>query len=313
MLSMQPSARTTTVIGLDVGGTSIKGVLTEVGGAVLDENRTAIGSLDPLVALRQTLEALTSRPSNEVLVGIGVAVPGTLSPDRRSVDLSINLGWHDLPLAAFVEDLTGVPTVLEHDARAAALGEWAARPEALGPSESMIFVPIGTGISCSIVVGGVAAIGASHRAGEFGHTTIWPDGELCACGNHGCLELYASGRGLTRQYFARTGAMLTPEDLLDRITADEDAAAVWSTGMAALGIGLVSLSAVIDPSLIVLGGGVAQAGSALLAPVRDQMLRRLRWRPVPELHTSVLGEAAGRIGAARCATAAGTHPTASVR
>ena len=192
----------------------------------------------------------------------------------------------------------GVPVVLEHDVRAAGLAE-CLLGRARGVADCLVVV-IGTGIAGVIVSHGVTLRGATALAGEIGHVPVYPDGEMCACGQRGCLETYASGAAIARRYRARRGgaAALSAQDIAAARDTDPVADAVWRDAITALGIALASATMLLDPELFVLGGGLAAAGGALLDPVREELAGRLAWRPAPAVVLSTCGSRAGQLGAA---------------
>jgi glucokinase len=162
-----------------------------------------------------------------------------------------------------------------------------------------LLVVIGTGIAGVIVSGATVLRGAIGLAGEVGHMPVHPDGELCACGQRGCLETYASATAIARRYRAAGGsdAADAPAVVAAR-GSDPIAVRVWQEATAALGIALAGCTMLLDPAVIVLGGGLAGAGDALLVPVRTELGHRLTWRAVPPVELSPLGPNAGLFGAA---------------
>jgi glucokinase len=194
--------------------------------------------------------------------------------------------------------LTGLPTVLEHDVRAAGVAErtiGAAR----GSGDHIIAV-CGTGIAASVCIGGEVVLGANGVAGEFGHIPVWPDGELCPCGQRGCLERYASAAAIARHYVDHGGEPgVSAREIGQRRTSDPAAARAWDEACRALAVGIAGAAALLDPDLIVIAGGLSEAGAALIDPVRAEVGARLSWREVvPEICGSALGARAGVMGAA---------------
>jgi glucokinase len=229
-------------------------------------------------------------------------VPGDVDADGGVARFSANLGWRDVPLRALLRDDLGLPTVLDHDVRAAGLAERTIGL-ARGRSDSLVAV-IGTGIAAVITSAGRHVSGARWLAGELGHVAVWPDGEECPCGQRGCLERYASAASIARRYADRSGGAECGGERVDaagvvaRIGEDPVAAAVWSEAVDALAIAFAACTMLIDPELIVLGGGLAAAGQALREPVRAALATRVVWRDVPAVELSTLGSRAGLLGAA---------------
>ena len=190
----------------------------------------------------------------------------------------------------------GLPVALEWDVAAAALAE-----SARVAADDVLFVSLGTGVASAHVVGGVARRGATGRAGELGHAPVYPDGDECACGQRGCLEAYASATAIARRYHVRTGTQLATIDIAARVESDPDATAVWDEAVDALGVALATQTMVTDPGVIVLGGGLAEAGDLLIERVRAALAGRLTWRTAPPILAASLGDAAGMHGAAALA------------
>jgi glucokinase len=228
-----------------------------------------------------------------------------------------NLAWRNEPLRDEVAKRIGLPVVVENDANAAA---WAETRFGAGRGHSdTVMVTIGTGIGGGIVIEGQLYRGAFGIGAEMGHVEVVRDGLRCGCGQRGCWEQYASGRALLRE--AREIATSHPGRaplLLDAGDGDPDAFGGADVTLAArngdeaaveafrvvgewLGHGLVSLAAVLDPSVFIVGGGVSEAGDLLLGPARSAFLERLSgaaYRPVAEIRLAELGNNAGLVGAA---------------
>jgi glucokinase len=291
------------VIALDVGGTSIKGAVETGDGAV--DSRTEVPTpvadgVDAVVsAIVATIETLRSAASPHLTVaGVGIIFPGVVDRAAGVARYSANIGWRDLPIRRLVADRVGLPVAIDHDVRAAGLAE--ARLGAARGVDEALFVSIGTGIAAAVVTGGRVVSGAGGMAGELGHLPVIQDGETCACGLRGCVETYASAASLARRYAA--GARTAPmraEDVI-ALAGGDDAIAqrVFGEAVVALSRALVSYVFVMDPSLIVIGGGMAAAGSALTVPLTAELERSMVWRQAPAVVTSELGGDAGRRGAA---------------
>jgi glucokinase len=280
------TANTRTVIGIDVGGTGIKAA--RFAGSSIDRRiDLPTPSTEVLSAVLEAGRALMTAD----VTAIGVAVPGSV--EDGTVRYSTNVGWADVPLRAALSGL-GVPVAVGNDVNAAALAE----------GGDLLFVALGTGVGGAIVSGGSLLTGARGLAGEIGHVPVRPDGEACECGQRGCLETYASARAVVRRYGAQT---TSAADVVARLATDARARAVWQEATAALGLALASATLLVDPPRIVLGGGLAAAGAALLEPVRDELARRLVWRTPPPVEIATDPADAGLRGAALLAgTAAGT-------
>jgi glucokinase len=297
-----------TVLAVDVGGTAIKGAVIAEDGRVLwhDEMDTAVADGPDHVVrrVREMVSTLAGQPSAVDAVAVGVVVPGSVDAATGVARFAANIGWHDVPLRAMVADDSGLPTVLDHDVRAAGVAE-----SRLGRTKDQgdsLLVVIGTGIAGLLMVGGRPVHGATGLAGEIGHLPIWPDGEPCPCGQRGCLERYASAAGISRRYQAATGrsadaaeiARIGSSDADARADGDADAARVWGEAVEALSLGFASCTMMFDPGVIVLSGGLSRAGAQLLDPVRRALAERVTWRPAPAVELSDLGAQGGLLGAA---------------
>jgi glucokinase len=280
----------TDVLAVDVGGTAIKAARVAADGSVLEELTVPTPSADGAQVVDAIAQVVATMRTPET-TAVGVVVPG-LVEDGVAL-FAANVDWRDLPVRARLAELTGLPVAVGHDVTAAALAECSDRDG--------LFVSLGTGIASADVVAGVVARGATGRAGELGHVPVWPDGELCRCGQRGCLEAYASAAAIARRYEQRAKNPLSAQEIVQRLATDPQAAAVWAEAVEALAIALAHEVLVRDPVRIVLGGGLAAAGDALVAPLRVALAARLTFRPVPEVTTARLGSFAGRAGAAALA------------
>jgi glucokinase len=287
------------VLAVDLGGTSIKGALVDAQGELRHELARPTPVPDGSEAITDALDAMVMDLAREAeVLAVSVVVPGVLDLERGRVVFAGNLGLRDTPLRERLAALTGLPTVLEHDVRAAGVAERTVG--AARGSADHIIVVCGTGVAASVSIGGEVVIGAHGVAGEFGHLPVWPEGEECPCGQRGCLERYASAGAIARHYVERGGESgVSAREVLQRRAEDPAAAWAWSQACEALGIALSGAAALLDPSLIVVSGGLSEAGEALLEPVRALLTARLGWRAVvPELRRSPLGGRAGVLGAA---------------
>jgi glucokinase len=295
------------VIAVDVGGTTIKGAAFDAAGVGLADLVVATPSgADPaatLAAVREAVRALVVRFGAGV-EAVGVVVPGTVDAAAGVVGFSANLGWRELSLVAVLEADTGVPVRIDNDVRAAGLAERTVGCT-VGVDDYLLAV-IGTGISGEVRVAGRTVVGAGSAAGEFGHAPVWPDGELCPCGQRGCLERYASAAAISRRYAERhhTAVSESAEAIAGRRDHDPVARRTWTEAVDALAIAFASYTMVLDPTMIVIAGGLSGAGEALVAPLRIALAERVVWREPPAVRLSPLGARGGLIGAALTAWAA---------
>ena len=307
----------TLAIGIDVGGTKIAGGVVDESGSVLEELRVESPATDAH-AIEAAIEKLvTELATRHHIEAVGVGAAGYIDKARSVVLFAPNLAWRDLDLKADLESTLGLHVVVENDANAAAWGEF--QFGAGHDIDDLLLVTVGTGVGGGVVLDGALYRGAFGVGAEIGHMRVVPGGILCGCGNRGCFEMYASGSALVREArtAARAGSLLAA-DLLDRAGGDVDAITGPLITEAAragdvfaveqlsslgrwLGEGIASLTAVLDPAVVVIGGGVSAADDLLLDPVRQAFASQLTGRghrPMLEIRRARLGNRAGMIGAA---------------
>jgi glucokinase len=264
--------------------------------AVLREHFCPTPVADGPAAVLAAVRAAARQMAGPDVVAAGVVVPGVVDEAAGVARYATNLGWRDVPLRDVLAAELGVPVVLGHDVRAAGCAELV-----LGSARDVancLLVWLGTGIAGVVVADGRIVTGAQGMAGELGHLPVFAGGDPCACGQRGCTEVYASAAGLARRYLSRTGVARTAAEIAGRLSTDPDAAAVWVDAADALGLALASATLLLDPAVVVLGGGLAGAGETLREPVAAALAGRLAWRAPPELRTSPLADRAGLLGAA---------------
>jgi len=290
---------TTVAIAVDVGGTGIKCALVDQAGEFRHVLRRPTGreqGPDAVLAnILGTAEELAeaARSQGMTPVACGVVAPGVVDESAGVLHLSANLGLRDVPLRDAVADRIGLPTALGHDVRAGALAE--SRLGAGRTTRRMLFLAIGTGIAGGFALDGRIDPGAHGASGEIGHIAVrtGPDAPACGCGGRGCLEMYASAAAIGRAYGDDAA------EVVRRAQAGEPRAAqVWSDAIGALADGLLVGIALHDPKLIVLGGGLAEAGAFLFEPLAKALAERRTFHTLPELAAAELGDEAGCHGAA---------------
>ncbi|ANS78210.1 Putative sugar kinase [Serinicoccus hydrothermalis] len=325
----------TLAVGVDVGGTHVKGGLVDDGGAILATRvRPTPGRTTPAVEVEGVIAGLVAdllglaatRGAEVVAVGVGAA--GFVDARRGTVVFAPHLAWRDEPLQRRLAGRLGRPVLVDNDAHAAA---WAEHRFGAGRGEShLVVLTLGTGIGGAILVDGRLQRGRHGLAGEFGHQQLVPDGRRCPCGNRGCWEQYASAGVLART--AREVVLAGGEHAAGLTRAcggDPDAFRGEHVTQAAqegdpaareiladvgrwLGTGLAGVVAALDPGTVVVGGGASLAGELLLGPARETLARRLvgrGHRPIPTVVAAALGASAGLVGAADLArTAAHDRP-----
>lgn len=277
------------VLGIDVGGTSIKGeVLDRSGNKVTSGSSTTPGPQAVIQAIIGLATMALDR--HDDVAAVGVAMPGIVDLEAGTVVNAVNLGLRNVPVVEPLAKALDLPVVMTHDVLAAGYAEW--RLGAGRGADDLLVVVIGTGIASVIVAGGHLVTGGLRQAGELGHVVVRPDGEPCACGQVGCLETIASARAIAEAYGV-DGADVVRQ----RLGADPQADAVWADAVDALADGLVTACALFSPTRIVVGGGLADAGDDLIGPVRASMIAKAKVAAVPELVRAELGARAGVVGA----------------
>jgi glucokinase len=305
-------------IGVDIGGTKVLGGVVDLNGSILrtfreDTPRDGGDALNQVIA-----SVVTELQTTHKTEHVGISAAGLVSSDRQTMLGAPNIkDWDGVNIAKALNKICGINSIVENDANSAA---WAERVYGAGKGlENVIMVTVGTGIGGAAIVNGRPLRGANGTGAEFGHMRVVPDGELCGCGVRGCFEQYASGTALMRQ--AKAAIAKNPDgakDLLARgdgtITGlvgshitdaarDGDKLAIGLLADSGdwLGAGIATLAMLFDPSIVVIGGGVIDAGELLLEPARKAMMREMPFvgkHPVPEIVAAKLGNDAGLVGAA---------------
>lgn len=287
------------VIGIDLGGTAIKlGRFLQDGTCLQSLSVATPQPATPTAVLEAMVEAIKSLyADNNQPLAIGIGTPGPVDATGRIARVAINLaGWHDVPLAEWLEAKINCPTILANDANCAGLGEaW------LGAGRqfrNLILLTLGTGVGGAIILDGKLFTGHQGAAGELGLITLNPDGPACNSGNQGSLEQYASVQAIRR----RTNK---EPDVLGMMAKNGDKWALefWESYGRDLGIGLASLIYVLTPEAIVIGGGVSASAEfffpAALAEIEKRVLPSSRQGL--QLLVAKLGNQAGMVGAAKLA------------
>jgi glucokinase len=308
------------IIGIDLGGTKTAAAVADVTGRLLASDhwpsqaeRGPSGMMELAFAhVRALLAQVGARPGDVAAVGCGCG--GPLDRSAGLIMSPPNLpDWDRIPLRAWLEAEFGAPAAIDNDVNAAALGEyhWGAGRGL----RDLLYVNLGTGVGGGVIVDGKLLHGVRDSAGEIGHTTVWPDGPRCGCGNRGCLEALASGPSIARRArqalaAGRESRVLAlaggrPEAVTARLLAeaasqgDPLARELWDQIGQDLGIALGNAIGILSPQLIVLGGGVARAGELLFEPARRTIRQRVFVVPVDQIPIvpTALGDDTGLYGA----------------
>jgi glucokinase len=307
------------VLAIDIGGTKLAAGVVDTDGRMLvrGEVPTLAGEgLEPVLGRIVGLgRELLSRPevAHVRVHRIGVGCAGPVDIKAGLVFRPPNLpGWTRVPLTDHIQRSLGLPTVLENDANAAALGEF--RYGAGKGAGSIVYMTVSTGIGGGIILDGKVWHGLKDAAGEVGHMTVCPDGPVCGCGNRGCLEAMSSGPSIARR--AREAVAAGRQTRLSEISkptsadvvrlaqeGDPVAGEVWAEAVKYLGIGVAAVITILAPERVVIGGGVTMAGDALFQPLREQARQRVKLVPVESVPIlpAALGPDVGILGAAAVA------------
>lgn len=305
-------------IGVDVGGTKVLGGVVDESGKILEKARRDTPREGGAALTKTIADVALELMRNHKVSAVGVSAAGFVSSDRKTMLATPNIAdWNGVNLDDELTQLIGIDVVIENDANSAAWGE---AVFGAGRGESQILMlTVGTGIGGGIVIDGKLHRGAFGTAAEIGHMRVVPEGHLCGCGARGCFEQYASGSGLMRH--VREAIAATP-DLARNLLAlgdgtldglkgnhvteaaragDVVALAAFNTTAQWLGAGIASLAVILDPALVIVGGGVVDAGEILLEPTRAAMERKMPFsgkHPSPRIVAATLGNDAGLVGVA---------------
>ncbi len=312
-------------IGIDLGGTNIKaGVVSDVG-KLIAKASVATGSGPDQVVERMIQAARQAVRDGNLemrdIEAVGIASPGPLSSADGIVLRSANLpGWHNVPLRDLVGKALNRPAFLENDAKSAAYGEFTAGAGADETITNFILLTLGTGVGGGIIYHGRLIRGVSDSAAEIGHMIVEPDGDVCGCGQRGCLELYASAsrtgkyaqhllaiapsRASSLRSLLAAGSTIDAREVVEHAKmGDELANEVWDRACRFLALACVNAARWLDPQMLALAGGMAAAGDFLLNRVKHHFAR-LNWKMSEtqmQIVLATLGNDAGVIGAAALA------------
>jgi len=304
-------------VGLDVGGTKILAVRAARDGRILARAEVPTPADDQVATLAAMVDAARELMTTEVLA-VGVGAAGMVDVVNGILRFAPNLAWRDLAIAEHMRSALGVPCQLDNDANVAVYGEF--RFGAGRGYRHVLLVTVGTGIGGGIIIDGRLFRGANGYAAEIGHVVVEPDGPPCGCGNRGCWEQVASGRAIGR--LGREAAREQPTSRLvglaggdpEAVTGtvvtqaaregDRVALAILGVVGARLGVGIAGLVNVLDPQVVVVGGGAIAAGDLLLEPARaafHDAVEAPDRRPSVPIVAAQLGNDAGAVGAAALA------------
>ena len=306
-------------IGIDIGGMSIKGAAVDSNGRVYEKFSMPFIKGEPgEVTIRKLAEIvkeyITANGLEDKVVGIGLGSPGTLDVKNGIVNYANNLGWENLHVADIFHEILPYPVRLTNDANAASLGE--AKYGAGKSYNNIIMLTLGTGVGGGIIINGKLYEGNEGKGAELGHSVIVVDGEQCTCGRKGCLETYASATALIRE--TKKAMHSNKRSLMWKVCPDIDlvggkvpfeaakqgdkvAIDVLDNYIKYLGEGILNFCNIFRPNVIVLSGGIANAGDYLFERVNQYIKdRNYGYKMTPEVKVvpAELGYDSGKIGAA---------------
>jgi glucokinase len=309
-------------VGMDIGGTKIAAGVVRADGCIVERTRIPTPQeTDEKVTISALVEVIDGlRAARPQVEAIGVGAAGLVQWPAGLAIWAPHNPYRDLQLRRLLHERTGLPTVVDNDANAAAWAE--ARFGAGTGSDHMILLTVGTGVGGGMVLGGRPYRGLSGLGAEFGHMIVAPDGAPCSCGSSGCLEAMVSGTALARM--GREAILSDPQGGLARRAGAEEVTGpmVFEAAKAGdptaralfermgfwLGVGIASLVTAFDPELVVVGGGLVATGDLLLEPARTSFKRYVfapAYRTLPPVVPARLGPEAGLVGAATLALRAG--------
>lgn len=307
-------------VGVDLGGTNIAVGVVDEAGRILHKDSAPTGAhREPeavIADIAATIKKVVADANIDMgrIASVGVGSPGTIKADTGEVVYANNLRWHFVPLGGQLSRLLDKPVFVNNDANVAALGELMVGG-AKG-RKNAIMLTLGTGVGGGIIIDGKIFSGAYGAGGELGHMCVVVDGEMCTCGNAGCLESYASATALINR--GKEDVVQNPDGMIARLAGgdpdkvnakivvdsakagDPSAVKLFERYVYILSMGMVSLINAFDPEVFVLGGGVAGAGKFLLDAVTEQVEKHVYSKSVTHatIELAVLGNDAGIIGAA---------------
>ncbi len=307
------------VIGVDLGGTKIYTALAGDDGRILAELKIPTGAekglqdvVDGIVDSVERVQKNAAAVPGAVST-LALGAPGPLDTKRGIIHYAPNLRWRNVPIRQILEERIGIPVLLDNDANLAALGE-----HVFGAGRgvtNMVYITVSTGVGGGLILGGKLYRGFTDGAGEIGHMTILPYGPLCSCGNRGCLEAVASGTAIAREareLVARGAGQVilaaaegNPGKINAAVVAsaalggDSEAVSIITGAAGSLGIGIANILNLLNPSLVVLGGGVMETGELIWEEVKKEVRNRAleAARDVARLVPAELGGRAGVMGA----------------
>jgi len=305
------------ILAIDLGGTQLRAALVDRAGQIVAREATrtdSVGGPDAVIAQIGELHRclISGRPKTKILCA-GISCPGPLDTrEGRTFNIATLAGYDGFPFARRAYDMLDIPVVLEHDGHAAAFGEW--KQGAGRGFDDFIYLTISTGLGGGVIVNRQLLRGAGGMAAHVGHMTIDPHGPLCGCGNRGCWEMFASGTSILAR--ARHVAKARNEYVLGRSAEEIETADIFDAARKGelfarsliedeanwLGLGIVNLIHIFNPSRFVIGGGVSKNLDLLLPGIFSSIeLRAMKTFRDVSIVPAELGDNAGLVGVAKLA------------
>lgn len=301
--------------GIDLGGTSAKVAAIDSRWRIVREKTVSTSGFPTAEPIAERLaEAVKSLNNGKSPSRVGVGVAGDIDFDRGTIRVSPNLGWAKVPLKRLLEKRLRSKVIVDNDANTAAWGVY--KTQMPSSVTNLIVITLGTGVGGGLIINGLLHRGATGSAGELGHMVLDPSGRHCNCGQRGCLETFAGGTHITAEARERLQAgeesslqtvfdhdpeSISPKTIAEAAAkGDELALSLWDRAGRMLGRAIGDLVYVLNPQQVVLSGGVSQAQSLILKPLRETLLQRPFKTPVMSVKISVAKDPAqiGVIGAA---------------
>lgn len=310
-------------VGSDLGGTNIATCVIDESGNIIGKSKVPTeafkGSEHVFSNMMRSIDMALEKAKLKLsdMVGIGLGIPGLMDIEKGISLFAGNLGWSNVDVLKPFKNKYHMPVYMDNDVRVATLGEW--KFGAGKGVNNLICVTLGTGIGSGLVFDGKLLRGVTNSVGEIGHVTVEKDGLICNCGNQGCVEMYASGTGQARMarlmiqagnYSCMTNMVkgdlskINSKVIQDAYDANDTVAVhVMKKTAEYLGVALADYINLVNPELVIIGGGVSLAGDRLMKPLKEEIDRRVMVVPkkIVKLVRSTLGDESGMIGAAALA------------
>ncbi|NIP31822.1 MAG: ROK family protein [Candidatus Dadabacteria bacterium] len=295
-------------LGIDVGGTNIRGAIITENGEVIERHKTASEAKKGIGTLINNIEKFFHHFSNYNLQGVGIGIPGIIDQKKGLLTQAPNIkNAKDYPIKKALLNKLNLPIEIENDANCAALGEyWIGESKKVS---SLIILTIGTGLGGGIILDDKLWNGSNGMGGEIGHMTINPEGPRCNCGNYGCIESYVSAEAIRRivgetedlkQQLINIKKEDIPEELMKlALKKNKIAVKIWKDLGKYLGLGIANLVNILNVEMVIIGGGLSNAWELFIKQTKDEVKKRGLSGPVENLKIkkASLGDDAGIFGA----------------